>query len=1097
MSRPAASKAIADAAERQRALDPGESFIVQAPAGSGKTELLIQRFLSLLARVDHPESVLAITFTIKATGEMRDRILAALREAEGPAPAEPHRKQTWTLARAALGHDREHGWRLLENPSRLRIQTMDALCASIVRQMPWLSRFGALPDIQEKADVYYRAAARATLEALEAEDDPATSPLELLLHHLDNDFAKVEKLLTGMLVKRDQWLRHVVSAGERADLEQAFRNIIEESLEAVRRSVPAARAAALLSHTPLADFPGAQPEDLTAWLGVAEKLLTKGPYGKPRSGVQKDKDIGLPAKHPFYLHLRDLSRLPRKGYNDSQWSIIEALYHLLRRAAAELKLVFQREGVTDFQELGAAARLALGSPEEPTELAFSLDYRIQHILVDEFQDTSYSQYDLIRSLTADWQPGDGRTLFAVGDPMQSIYLFRDAEVGLFLRARQEGLGQVPLTPLQLGVNFRSGAGLVEWVNQAFPDAFSEEEDAVTGAVAYAPFAAFHPADDGPPVVVHPLFEPRSQLEAEKIVEIVRQARAANPEGTVAILVRARSHLAETVPLLRRAGLRFRAVEIDELGARAVVQDLLSLTRALLHPADRRSWLALLRAPWCGLRLEDLHALAGEDHVATVWELLNDPAVFAKLSSDGQARAERVREVLVQALGERGRLALCNWVESVWIAVGGPACLEDDTSVEDASTYLNLLESMAVSDHLADLDTFEESVAVLFAQPDVEASDALEVMTIHKAKGLEFDTVIVPGLGQLPPPEDPRLLLWLERPGRKGLPELLLAPICEAGADDDPIYSYLKWVEGRKTRHEHARMLYVAATRARKQLHLLGHTGINTKKQCVNAPDSRTLLHKIWPAVEDEFQRAYEAQFAPRPVLVPEPQTARPGILLRRLPPGWQPPAPPADVAWGGSQTRAATAEVEEPPITFEWVGATQRHVGTVVHAALQRIAAHPELRWDAAILRSALAAQGVPPRRLDDALHRVTAALEATVADERGRWLLAAHGESQSELPISGDIDGQMRHFVIDRTFVDENGVRWIIDYKTSTHEGGGRDAFLDNERVRYQEQLERYAALLRRMDHRPIRLGIYFPLLQGWREWPYEQQQSFGFGAS
>jgi ATP-dependent exoDNAse (exonuclease V) beta subunit len=175
-------------------------------------------------------------------------------------------------------------------------------------------------------------------------------------------------------------------------------------------------------------------------------------------------------------------------------------------------------------------------------------------------------------------------------------------------------------------------------------------------------------------------------------------------------------------------------------------------------------------------------------------------------------------------------------------------------------------------------------------------------------------------------------------------ELLLAPICETGAEDDPIYSYLKWVENTKTRHEHARMLYVAATRARRQLHLLGHTGISAKKQCVNAPDNRTLLHKIWPAVEDDFQRAYNSQFAPGPVLVSEPETARPGILLRRVPADWQLPALPPDVAWRGSETeRAVAADLEEPPITFEWVGATQRHVGTVVHATLQRLAAHPEL----------------------------------------------------------------------------------------------------------------------------------------------------------
>src|ERR1035441_1580500 len=158
-----------DAEQRRRALDPERSFLVQAPAGSGKTELLNQRFLSLLARVDQPEAVLAITFTKKAAGEMRTRIVKALRDSAGPRPAEGHKALTWELARAVQERSAATGWDLFSNPARLRIRTIDSLCAGLTRQMPWLSRMGAPPEIVEAPGELYVEAARRTIELLETE----------------------------------------------------------------------------------------------------------------------------------------------------------------------------------------------------------------------------------------------------------------------------------------------------------------------------------------------------------------------------------------------------------------------------------------------------------------------------------------------------------------------------------------------------------------------------------------------------------------------------------------------------------------------------------------------------------------------------------------------------------------------------------------------------------------------------------------------------------------------------------------------------------------------------------------------------------------
>ncbi|HKS93916.1 MAG TPA: UvrD-helicase domain-containing protein, partial [Gammaproteobacteria bacterium] len=158
----------ADQHTRERALDPQTSFIVQAPAGSGKTSLLTQRYLRLLAGVEAPEEIIAITFTRKAAGEMRNRVLKALDAAgDGTVPAAVHHRLTWELARAARARDAERGWRLAEHPARLRIQTIDSLNAELTRQMPLLSGCGAPPAIAEQPEFLYQEAARRTLALLE------------------------------------------------------------------------------------------------------------------------------------------------------------------------------------------------------------------------------------------------------------------------------------------------------------------------------------------------------------------------------------------------------------------------------------------------------------------------------------------------------------------------------------------------------------------------------------------------------------------------------------------------------------------------------------------------------------------------------------------------------------------------------------------------------------------------------------------------------------------------------------------------------------------------------------------------------------------
>jgi ATP-dependent exoDNAse (exonuclease V) beta subunit len=1098
-----------DLAARRRALDPAASFIVQAPAGSGKTELLIQRYLRLLATISNPEEIVAVTFTRKAAAEMRERVLEALGAArDGRAPESEHERSTLELATAALARDAVEGWSLIENPARLRIQTIDSLCAALTRQMPVLSRFGAQPESVEDAKALYLEAARATVGLVEG-DEAVAQDVERLLVHLDNDAVRIEELLAGMLGRRDHWLRHV-HGRERAALEAALQNERRDALARVCSLLPEphrdecrALAAYVLGNLGKAAFTDCA-EDWTAIAqafltreGEWRQRLTKGegfPAGKP---AQPWKDraaalfAGLRGTEPFRQALADMRALPPGQYDEAQWEVLGAMTRLLPRAVAQLKLVFEARGQVDFTEVAQGALLALGDAEAPSDLALALDYRVRHLLVDEFQDTSISQFELVARLTAGWEAGDGRTLFLVGDPMQSIYRFREAEVGLFLRARASGIGSVVLEPVSLSANFRSQSGIVDWVNATFASVLAPREDIGTGSVPYTRSASTRVALPGPAVTVHPFFNGARAAEAAAVAGLAAQARRENAAATVAILVRNRGHLREIVPQLKEAGLRFRAIDIEELGHRPVVQDLVALARALSHAGDRLAWLAVLRAPWCGLTLADLDALAGGDFTRTAWELINDPARIAALSADGRARLERVRDVLRACRDDRSRGSLRQRVAGAWFALSGPACVEDETDLEDAEIFFDYLESHEEAGEIADPLAFGEGLGELYALPDVQADDGLQIMTIHKAKGLEFDTVIVPGLARAPRADDPRMLLWMEQPRERGAADLLLAPIRAAGAKGEPIYDWLQKRESEKARLETGRLLYVAATRARQRLHLLGDVRLEAGEDGapeVGEPGSRTLLSHLWPVVAPVFEEAARRRFAAAAPLGEEEVPA--GTIdqsLRRIASGWTAPAPPARVDWAAPPEAVRVQDEVE----FSWAGEAARRIGSVVHRWLQRIADDGLSSWDVQRVRGLrqtfaddLTARGLPAGDVEAAAERVAAVLERTLAGERGRWLLGSREAAQSELRLTGVVGNEIVTIAVDRTFVDDTGARWIVDYKTSAHEGGDIEAFLDREQQRYRPQLERYAALLKAGGAKAVKLGLYFPLLGGWREW-------------
>ncbi len=1102
---------IADARQREAAIDVTRSCIVQAPAGSGKTELLIQRLLALLGVVERPGQILAITFTRKAAGEMRQRLLQSLAAAKTePRPEQAHAAKTWDLAQQALGR---HGEELLQNPAQLAIQTIDSFNASLVRKMPWLSRFGALPELADDPEPLYLQAAERLLKRLD-DEQKGSAQLRLLLGHLDNQVGTLQRLLVDMLKRRDQWLRHLLQSDPepRATLEAGLRQMIAEQLTELRCLFPAALLDELLfcqqfaaenlddpqlsQLAGLGQLPGTQIDQLPHWQQLTGFLLTGKaelrktvtvkngfPAGKEcQAAKQRMLELlrELTTAEEFVARLAAVRQLPGGEYAEAQWRILECLVELLPLLVGELWLVFRGQGQADFAEIALKAKQALGDADNPSELLLRTDNDLRHILVDEFQDTSWLQYELLGTLTAGWSEGDGRTLFLVGDPMQSIYRFREAEVGLFLKTFNGRLGSTGprLVPLQLSCNFRSQAGIVSWVNHSFARIFPAQVDVASGAVPLAEAAAVHDELPDAACCLHPFSERDDQAEAELVVQLVAQARQADPQQTVAILVRGRTHLRAILPLLRQQGLKYQAQDIDLLGARPAALDMVNLARAILLRADRLAWLSVLRAPWCGLSLDDLHALVAEAPKATLPSLLADAERLNRLSIQGQVALARVWPLLQRAISRRGRLSLRALIEGTWLALGGPACY-DAEGIADAQLVLGLLDSLDRGGELASFELLEQGLNRLFAAPDAEADGRLQVMTIHKAKGLEFDTVIIPGLGKSTGRAETPLLRWLEHPEYG----LLLAPIAARGSNGkDPLYQLIGRLEKEKQALETARLLYVATTRAVSRLHLIGHAV--TDKEGRLQPASGTLLEKLWPVVAEDFAGS---------AIWSEPQVAAfVPPQLRRLPESWQAPqlksvelAQPIAV-----KTASAKADADQRELIFSgWESESRRHVGTLVHQHLERLVGRGQVSWTQLdtgqkqqMLDRQLSSLGVPASELSTSRQLVQQAVDQTLASERGRWLLASYPQQACELALSGIVAGELLHAIIDRTFIAD-GIRWIVDYKTSAPAAAESiEAFLRREQEQYRSQLKAYARLFElKGAAEPIRTALYFPLIDGW----------------
>ncbi|MBX9754902.1 MAG: UvrD-helicase domain-containing protein, partial [Pseudomonadaceae bacterium] len=496
--------------------------------------------------------------------------------------------------------------------------------------------------------------------------------------------------------------------------------------------------------------------------------------------------------------LRDL---PDPEYPVESARMMGHLTVILRYLMANLMLAFDGSASVDFPEVAQRAILSLGAGVEVGDALLDED-RVCHLLVDENQDTSPAQYQLLRCLVQAWEEDDERSVFLCGDKYQSIYQFRGATVSLFTdTVDQACFGPKRLDVYHLQVNFRSSPAIVEWNNKIYGELF---QGAGNSFVPSIPFRS-NPGM----VTVEAL--PSSEAEAQRVVELVQDAFREDPSQSVAILVRGRSHLKYILPALKQAGIGASGTDIDPIADSAPVSEVVSMIRALWHKADRTSWLALLRAAFVGLSWEDCLVVSMGHEVIPV--ALRKAEVLEKLTPEGLVRVKRLVEAL-DGVEQSSRSDELAWkARALWMALGGMSTV-DQTELSDIKTVFKLLGTHTATGDLDNPQAFFNALANLYASPK---AGVVQIMTIHKSKGLEYSTVIIPALQKSGGSDDTPLFYWRTINGR-----FFLAPNMggeDAMSPESRLFNYLGSRVKADHRQELERVAYVGTTRAKSRLHL--------------------------------------------------------------------------------------------------------------------------------------------------------------------------------------------------------------------------------------------------------------------------------------
>ncbi len=1141
-----------DPNEVQRgAADPKASVWVAASAGTGKTKVLTDRVLRLLLAGTAPGRILCLTFTKAAAAEMNNRIAETLKIWASADAAALRAALVKVMDREPDATEMQRARRLfpavLDVPGGMRIQTIHAFCQTVLGRFPLEAgiapNFGVLDDREQTAQL--TAARQAVLDAA-ASDWRLAAALAGVTAHVDQP--TLEALFAEIAGDRHRLRAAVAAAGSPAELADAVAAafglaeagspdavIAEASRDAAFDVDGLRRAAAVLAGGSKTDADrGAR---LAAWLAAdaagraagffeyAEAFLVKtGFFGDLRKTLMTK---GPAARHPDAVAVLEAEAARLLGVV-MRWkaamvaAATAALIHLGDAFIERYDAARRAHAVLDFDDLIDRTADLLESEGGASWVLYKLDGGIDHLLIDEAQDTSPRQWRVIRALTSEFFAGEGaaegagegvgegfdersgaggRTVFAVGDLKQSIFSFQGSDPAAFLAARAEfdrrvrgAGGDFREIPLQ--VSFRSTRAVLAAVDAVFQQGAAADGVSLDGeAVVHR---SFRLRDGGavelwPPVLPRATDEPRpwappvervagdspearmAELLATRIQAMIAgevlesRGRAVRP-GDVMVLVQRRGAFVEDlVRRLKLKGVPVAGVDRMILTEQLAVMDLMALGRFALLPADDLTLATVLKSPLVGLDEEQLFTLAHGRGPASLWQAL-------RAASESAPAFAAARAQLTTVLRLAGELTPADFYAYVLGPMRGRERLLARLGWEADDPIAEFVDLALAHErqHPPALEGFlhwvERTAVEVKRDLEQEAPQAVRVLTVHGAKGLQAPVVFLPDTLRVPK-QRPRLV-WHDGSDGAAAPVDAALPLWPPAAEFrvGPAAREGEAVAERQMQ-EYRRLLYVAMTRAEDRLIIGAWRG--TKQEpatcwyrlieagLATLPDVERVVDPFLAGaaeIDDAqvlrltcAQETVPAAVAtpPRPATPPLPAWAR-----RAAPPE---PAPARPLA----PSRPETPETPARPPVLAAGEARRFHRGRLIHRLLQSLPDHPPAAR-AGLARRWLAhpGHGLAPAEQDEIAATVLAVLEHPDCAP-----LFAAG-SRAEVPLAGVVGGRVVSGQVDRLRITDAAVT-VLDFKTD------RAPPADAAAVprAYRRQMAAYRALLRAIHpDRPVR---------------------------
>ncbi len=1078
-------------AVQRKAAEPGDSVWVVASAGTGKTTVLTDRSLRLLLAGSRPERLLCLTFTNAAAAEMANRIAERLAQWAVMPESDLTGALDDLLGRAANDEERELARRLfarvLDTPGGMRIMTIHAFCQSLLRRFPLeagIAPHFELLDERRSDELLMEARDELLGEAGEAEDTAFARALDHVGERVnEQDFADLLGDIThargriGELLLRHGGLDGAIAAlrarlGLRPD-ESAVQISAAGVANALFDAPNLRRAAAALVQGSektdgprgrlIADFLTANEAERAARLDdYAKAFLTKGGTVLANLATKQVVKILPDVVEILQREAERILELKRRLKAAELVEATKALLALGHDILERYRRIKEGHVALDYDDLILAARDLLRRPGIAPWVLFKLDGGLDHILVDEAQDTNPAQWEVIKALAEEFFVGEGaapgpRTVFAVGDAKQSIFSFQGADPGAMAKVRDHfhrrlaNIGR-QLEDVPLSISFRSSEAVLSAIDAVFAQPNAKNGVALDGGeiahqaarvgqagrIELWPLA--EPADREaapewrPPRERRAGDSPRERLAkliARRIGDMIERkellesrGRPVRP-GDFLILVRHRDALVES--LLRE--MKNRAIPVAgndrmRLGEQLAVMDLIAFGQFLLLPEDDFNLAVLLKSPLLGLDEDALFDLATNRGERSLWGELQRRAEFAearKFLGEGLAKADFLPpyELYADLLGRlEGRRKLLERL--------GP----------DASDPIEEFMNLALAyegEHVASLQGFlhwlgRDDIEIK-REGEPSGPGLVRIMTVHGAKGLQAPIVFLPDT-LYQSTKSPRLL-WLD----ESESELLVwSPRVE---DDDPVAAAARARAKAAREEEGRRLLYVALTRAEDRLYVCGWRGANRPAaDCWYETIRQGLAGLAQPTPFDFRAELGKGGWAGEGLVLVQPQTGAP-VSDADHPRGTRPIDKPME-PWARtlplpeprpSRPLSPSRLGEEPPVLAPLGGTgDQRFLrGRLIHRLLQTLPDLPPA--DRA---------GAARRFLDRRGAELPRAVRAEIADETLRLLAdpafsALFGPgSRAEAPIVGELaDGLVISGQIDRLLVSEHEVL-IVDFKTN-----------------------------------------------------------------